>query len=335
MTARETYSKEELEAYFDRIGLPLSVRCFSVTGMPWEDQYEFLLQLQKHQLMRVPFENLTLHYSWHRVIDVRPDRLFEKIVLQPGRGGYCMENNSLFHTALISLGFDAYIVGARVYNKDTSRYGGLTHCLNIVALNGVRYAVDVCFGSRVPVLPLRLCHGEVQRHSAPGQMRVRYDNITQGLRVDQKLWIYEHRINEDAPWVPQYCFAELEFLPEDIRVMNLAPARSPSSFFTYKVLCVRFTSENELYSKDGDPAQYPKNHTLQETTAGEIDGALIIEGSTFKWRKKGEKQWERIFQSEDDRTECLKCYFGIELTREEKRAINGTVGEVLYQSSDC
>ncbi|VUC29775.1 unnamed protein product [Clonostachys rosea] len=304
--------------------------------MSSDAQFQFLALLQKHQLMHIPFENLTLHYSWHRVIDVAPDRLFDKIVRQQGRGGYCMENNSLFHTVLLSLGFRVYMVGARVYDKESSRYAGLTHCLNIVTIHDVRYAVDVCFGAKVPVLPLTLSHNQVQQHSRPGQMRARYDSIPQALSEDQRLWIYEHRIDDQAPWIPQYCFPDFELLPEDIRVLNFTPARSPSSFFTYKLVCVRFTSEDECYSSkqpSNDHQVAGHDQGAEPKTAGAIDGALIVDGHTFKWRKGGQKQWERTLTNEDERAEVLREYFSIHLTDEERRAIKGTAADLSQQRS--
>ncbi|KAK7211209.1 hypothetical protein V2G26_018387 [Clonostachys chloroleuca] len=250
MTERIVYNDEQLSCYFDRIRLPTSSRHFTIAGLASSTQLEVLTALQKHQLLYVPFENLALHYSWHRVIDLDPEHLYHKIVRASGGGGYCMENNTLFHVILRSLGYSAYMVGARPYDAAVSRYGGFTHCLNIVVINGVRYAIDVCFGSRVPVLPLQLHQGQVQPHSHPGQMRVRYDCIPQALCSDQKLWIYEHRKNEKAEWIPQYCFVDFEFLPDDINTINWASARSPSSFFTQRVVCVKFTAENEVYTPE-------------------------------------------------------------------------------------
>lgn len=58
---------------------------------------EYLSLLQKYNLVAVPFENLTLHYSPHRAVVIHPEALFQKIVGDNnGRGGYCMENNYLY-----------------------------------------------------------------------------------------------------------------------------------------------------------------------------------------------------------------------------------------------
>ena len=80
---------------------------------------EFLRILQIHQLSKVPFENLSIHYSAHHTVSLDADTLYEKIVGNArGRGGYCMENNCFFGTILRTLGFKVYSAGARVFESD-------------------------------------------------------------------------------------------------------------------------------------------------------------------------------------------------------------------------
>lgn len=186
MEAKQIYSKPQLQKYFERIGFPSSYQKLSATNLTTDEQLQFLFRLQQHQLATIPFENLTLHYSWHPVIDVNADRLYKKIVVKR-RGGYCMENNSFFHSVLFSLGFDAYMVAARVYDPGLAKYGGLTHCLNIVTVGGVRYAVDVCFGSRCPVRPLELRHEQIQTHSGIGDLRLNHSHIPQAHTARAKV----------------------------------------------------------------------------------------------------------------------------------------------------
>ncbi|KAH7117436.1 hypothetical protein EDB81DRAFT_848269 [Dactylonectria macrodidyma] len=230
MADRLRYDDPQLEEYFDRIALPASSRICDITGLAPDAQLQFLLRLQEQQLVNVPFENLTLHYSWHRVVDTNADHVL------------------------------------------ATSYGGLTHCLNIVTVRGEPYAVDVGFGSRCP-----------------------------------RVWIYEYRASDGVDWVPQHCFMDSEFLPEDICVMNLTPAQSPSSFFTYKVVCVMFTTGEADH--EGEVTSQGNN--------GAIDGILVIDGNTFK-----------VFKAEDERLEALTRYFGIVLTEENKRAISGTAGAI-------
>ncbi|EXL91693.1 arylamine N-acetyltransferase 3 [Fusarium oxysporum II5] len=318
MADRTRYSKSQLEKYYDRIAFPASDRQYDISNLSSEDQQSYLDTLTKQQILTVPFENLTLHYSWHRIVDVNADHLYDKIVNEK-RGGYCMENNTLFNTVLLSLGFHTYMVGSRVFNPDAGRFGGTSHCLSLVNIAGRTYAVDVGFGARNPTEPLEVEHERIHKGSSGFQMRLRHDIIAQNVS-NQKLWIYEYRSHDGGEWVPQWCFMDYEVLPEDIRVFNMSPSKSPSSFFTFKVVSVQFTSEKEDYS-DGN-ARNLKN------VGGVIDGAFIIDGNLFKYRKGGETRWEKTFKTEEERLEALWKYFGVELTKENERAIRGTAGAI-------
>jgi arylamine N-acetyltransferase len=80
-----------------------------------ETALSFLKVLERYQLTAVPFENLNLHYSVQRHISIDARKLFEKIVDNKSeRGGYCMENSTLFGTVLRSLGYQVTSVGGRV-----------------------------------------------------------------------------------------------------------------------------------------------------------------------------------------------------------------------------
>ncbi|KAL4729720.1 hypothetical protein ACLX1H_004143 [Fusarium chlamydosporum] len=318
MMERIQYSESQLETYYNRINYPDSERKSTITNLSSEAQLDFLFTLSRHQLLSVPFENLTLHYSWHKVIDVNADHLYNKIVNEK-RGGYCMENNSFFHTVLVTLGFEVYMVAARVFSPDVKRYGGITHCLNVVTIRGKSYAVDVGFGARTPTIPMELLDGKTFQRSDSGEMRLRHDTIPQYLSK-QKVWIYEFRSAADGEWIPQWCFIDHEVLPDDIRVMNMAPSKSPSSFFTFKVVAVQFTSKKEDFSK--------METRDSRHIGGDIDGSVFIDGNVMKYRKNGEVKMEKTFKNEDERLEALKKYFGIELAAENRRAIKGTAGAI-------
>lgn len=120
---RAALTRDQLSAYFDRIKLPSQHRNYHVADLKPEDALAHLHSLLKHQLAEIPFENLTLHYSHHRQISIHPEELFKKIVSDNnGRGGYCMENNTLFGALLHSVGFDVFSAGARVF--DDGRWSG-------------------------------------------------------------------------------------------------------------------------------------------------------------------------------------------------------------------
>lgn len=108
-----------MDQYFSRLKIAETQRKYDVAELDPEDAYRYLALLQKHQLVEVPFENLTLHYSPHRQVSLHPEELFKKIIGDNnGRGGYCMENNRLFGILLFTLGFKMYSAGARVFDDN-------------------------------------------------------------------------------------------------------------------------------------------------------------------------------------------------------------------------
>lgn len=320
MAKRHSFSEEDLALYFDRICVPESRRIYDVRSLGDEEKFAFLRLLQKHQLVKCPWENLTQHYSWHRVVTLRPSLLFDKIIRHPGRGGYCMEVNYFYHLMLYNLGFDVHLAGARIYKGD--RFGGWTHVVNIVTIDGQRYLLDGGFGGQGPPRPVKLEHGVVMPQIAPAQLRLMHQNIPQNLNSHQKVWIYQYRYNESGEWAPMYCFTDLEFTTEDIESMNFAPSMSRHTFFTHKVVASRFTTEKEV--DEGELPDSPDEATLE----GEIDGSMTINHDNLKWRRRGEKVVHFEFKTEDDRVRALKKYFGITLADEDREAIISTMAMI-------
>lgn len=318
MAQRQTYTHDQLDQYFDRVCLPKTKRIFDVSSLSDSEKLNFLNFLQKHQLVKVPWENLTQHYSWHRVVNVKPQHLFNKIVHSPGRGGYCMEANYFYHTVLLSLGFNVFMAGSRIYRAH-GEYGGWTHVVNLVNIAGTRYLLDGGFGPEGPSRPFPLNDGEVSGQIAPAQMRLLHESIPQNLDQSQKVWVTQHRYDESHDWKPIYCFVDFEFTPIDIEGMNFAPWLNKQTFFTHKVVAARFTTSKEL-DRDGNGPGSPDEETME----GEIDGSLTINQDVMKWRRGGEKVVEWKFNTEEDRLQALKRYFGIQLAKEDEEAIAGT-----------
>ncbi|XXH02043.1 hypothetical protein Hte_008408 [Hypoxylon texense] len=338
MAGRPRYSRSQLEQFFNRIALPESERLYSVASQSAGKKLDYLNLLLKHALVRIPFENLTQHYSWHRTVNVQPQHLFNKIVPQPSRrGGYCMENNSLFHTVLLSIGYDVFMAGARVYSKESDRYGGFSHCVNIVIIEGMHWMVDIGFGANGPTkaLPLLVAfRGYPHIEGTSSHTRLVREPIPQQVDQTQKVWIYQHRQQAESEWVPMYCFVDYEFLPEDIRGLNLSPWKSPSSWFRQKVVASRFTTAREAEGavRDADTGGPGSATDSAAISGGDLDGALILFEDTLKWRRGGSTKFEIKFENEAQRVDAIKRYFGIELDEEDREAIRGTVSEIKHQA---
>jgi arylamine N-acetyltransferase len=303
---RVTFTKDQLTKYFDRLKIPENQRQYDTSSLKDEDALKYLALLQKHQLAEVPFENLTLHYSVHRQISLHPEELFKKIIGDNnGRGGYCMENNCLFGTLLYTLGFSVYSGGARVY--DAGSWTGWSHMVNLVTIGAVKYHVDVGFGSDGPCVPMPLDRsGTIQRHISPAKARLQWRNIPGNTDPTQRLWVYEHCINDDAEWTIKYCYTELEFQPCDYNIMNYYTSTSHKTFFTRMIVV-----DKKLLDDEGDFA-----------------GSLILSGSSIKWRIHGVKEKEIEFQTEDDRLEALEKHFGIKFGEAERDGISGLASQI-------
>ena len=126
--ARPTYTPAQLLKFYARIQLPQSI-ITHITSPTFEPDLSTLATMQLYTVSSIPFECLSLHYSPSPKITISPDFLFQKMVDREdgregnGRGGYCMENNTLFGTVLRSIGYAAYPVGCRV-NSDTNEKEG-------------------------------------------------------------------------------------------------------------------------------------------------------------------------------------------------------------------
>ena len=179
--------------------------------------------------------------------------------------------------------------------------------VNIVTLaNGRKYMVDVGFGGNGPTQPLQLDSERFYvKNIAPADVRLVYDNIPENTNRSQKLWIYQHRIDAQSPWLPMYCFTELEFLPQDYETMNFQTSQSRTSWFTYKIVVIKMILEE-----------------------GEIVGTLMLVGGDLKRRIKGETEDLKACKTEEDRVQALEEWFGLKLGDDERAGIRGMVTEL-------
>lgn len=113
---------------------------------------ENLSVLQTQHLQTIAFENLDVIRKVPIYLNL--DNIYKKIVEQQ-RGGYCYELNGLFHSLLVALGYDAYLVSATVLRPNNEWAKADTHAAMIVHLDQP-YLVDVGFGAATPRVPVPL-----------------------------------------------------------------------------------------------------------------------------------------------------------------------------------
>jgi arylamine N-acetyltransferase len=177
--------------------------------------------------------------------------------------------------------------------------------VNLVTINSKKYQVDVGFGSNGPAHPYLLeQNGAIQPNVRPGSGRLVWKNIPGNTDPDQRLWVYQHRIKDDAEFRDIYCFTELEFLPQDYSIMNYYTSTNPKCWFTHQIVCVRHLVKND-----------------------ELIGTVIIQ-SGLKIREYGQTVKEEKFETEDDRLQALKEYFGIEFGPEDRDGITKLTSQI-------
>ncbi|CCF34326.1 N-acetyltransferase [Colletotrichum higginsianum] len=294
-----SYTEEQLDRYFQHINYPREKHA--------PDRLQLLTELQAHQLARVPFESLTLHYSKHRHISLDLEDLFVKVVVQ-GKGGYCMELNALFGAVLKGLGFKLTSVGGKI--KGDERFGGWSHMLNLVTVDGQRYMVDVGFGKGAAMVPVPLRRDSSPEFTtiAPLRGRLVYERLEQNTDAAQRMWVYYSTDSADGPFRQRNCFTEQEFFPEDFEVMNWAVMSRPTSYFVKTVLCMR---------------------TILNPDTMRAEGTVVLHKDEVK-RKIGDRvEVLETLKNEADRVRAIEKYFFIALTPAEQKAIRGMPQELL------
>ncbi|KAH7399184.1 arylamine N-acetyltransferase 1 [Phaeosphaeria sp. MPI-PUGE-AT-0046c] len=314
------YSASEIQDYFQRISLPqkyvdspiLSDKPLAATvqhGLP------LLQALIRYHICNVPFENLELHYSAHRVINLGVPDLYTKIVKQR-RGGRCMENNTFFGTVLRSLGFDVRNCGGRVSRamspypevrrNQATTYDGWNHMLNLVRFDNVWYVADVGMGAMGPNLSYPLEDGFETTSVAPRRIRLQRRAIAESYGThSNEMWCYDVCYNpvQDAEnkWTPVYCFTETEFLPQDYEIMSWFTSTNPRSFFTKYVTSTRM---------------------LKDDAGEEIIGSVTLFEGGIKQSIGLDRKVVKECTTEDERIAALKEIFDIDLTNDERNGIS-------------
>lgn len=138
-------------------------------------------------------------------------------------------------------------------------------------------------------------------------MRLVRESIPEAIDQTQKLWIYQVRYNADSKWLSMFCFADVEFLPQDFGVMNFSVSQARTSWFTQAFVCTRM-----VLDADGR----------------EIIGQYVLAGKEVKRRIRGQTEFLRVMQTEAERVKALAEYFDMHLRDSEIEAIRGLISEL-------
>ncbi|KAI0086889.1 hypothetical protein BDY19DRAFT_957182 [Irpex rosettiformis] len=177
------YTPLQIRQYLRRISWP------SELPSPSDDDHvpldfaanvENLSRLMYLHCTTFPAENTDIHYTAEHRMPVRPDELFERMVVKHG-GSYCFGQNGLFLGMLRGLGYRAYPVFGRVLVPSSSPYPSdprspipdfiytnQSHMLILVQpypqsnphLGNATFVVDISFAGLLgPIRPILLADG--------------------------------------------------------------------------------------------------------------------------------------------------------------------------------
>jgi N-hydroxyarylamine O-acetyltransferase len=212
----------EIEKYFERI--------------EYTDKavltIEVLKALQKSHLLRIPFENLDIHYKI--AIELNLERIFEKVVVRR-RGGFCYELNGLYHELLNSIGFNVKMISARVFDQKQQIFSPeFDHLAIIAKIDSTDYLVDVGFGE-FAFSPLKVELNTIQIDER-GSFRIeKYGDL-----------YYKVAKQVGDEWVPEYMFTLKKRDLSEFRDMCRYNQTSPLSHFTQNKFCSLATEKGRV-----------------------------------------------------------------------------------------
>ena len=183
--------------------------------------------LHRAHVDAIPFENLEIQMGGDVLLT--PDALEAKMVRRR-RGGYCFEQNSLFASALLSIGFAVETCEARVRQGSVGITRPRTHMVLTVRCEEREFLVDVGFGGDGLVEPLAI-DGTVH-----GQGGVPYRVATEKVQ----LCVLQRQVA--GRWEDLYAVLPDPVYPIDFEMANWFTSTHPRSPFVLNVTAQRITN---------------------------------------------------------------------------------------------
>jgi N-hydroxyarylamine O-acetyltransferase len=212
---KQTTDAIDLDAYFQRIG-------YSGNRTP---TLKTLQSIHQHHAQAIAFENLNPFLSQPVPLDL--NSLQQKLIHE-GRGGYCFEQNLLFRSVLIAVGFQVTNLAARVlWNLPEGTITPRSHMLLQVDIDGEKYIADVGFGGLTLTAPLSLTPGIEQSTPHEAFRLIATDHI----------YIMQAYIGQE--WKALYRFDLQEQQLPDYEVSNWYVCTHPNSLFVTTLIAAR------------------------------------------------------------------------------------------------
>ncbi|KAJ6263179.1 hypothetical protein Dda_1740 [Drechslerella dactyloides] len=323
--AAEDVMASRLAAFYSAYEIVEYLRfLFSVEEIPpvFPVSVDNLATILLRHISCVPFNNIEMHYSVHRMDPLCPRSVFDKVIRRE-RGGIHLELNSLFTTLLCSIGYNAWLVPARVAVEQTKpsngsrAFRGITHCVPLVEIADVLtgekqvYLADVASGGANILTPIPLEAATPEDDPYPGVLEESHRLVRvflPGVLRPELHWLLQHRTGDDAPWVDLYAFQEHEMTRNDFRAL------SRSSVERLSVLAENVIAARII--RDGDEAvgKYVLlNNQLK--TVKQADGVSADSTDPLT------AETVTLLVNETARAEALREFFWIDLDAAERDAI--------------
>jgi N-hydroxyarylamine O-acetyltransferase len=265
------HALDGLPSYFTRIGY----------SGPAEPTLAVLRELHLRHPAQIAFEGLDPFLR--RPVDIDPAAIEDKL-LQRRRGGYCYEQNALFHDVLANLGFSVVALGARVVWMTPGRDAPLTHRLTLVELAEGRFLADVGFGGQTPTAPLSLEPGLAQV-TPHGTYRVMRDG--EGFELQMRL---------PERWEAMYRFTLTPHTRADFEVGNWFTATHPRTRFVRNLVAARVVGQDRVNLFNASLAvRRPDGAVEQRMLAGAAELRDVLEGEMgLELPVPAEEIWARL-----------------------------------------
>ncbi|MDO8875457.1 MAG: arylamine N-acetyltransferase [Pseudolabrys sp.] len=219
----------------------------------------------------IAFENLDVLLG--RGVRLDADSLQAKLV-RAGRGGYCFEQNSLFHHALSALGFAVTAMTARIrYQVPDEVRTAKTHMLLRVDIDGVAWIADVGFGGNTMTGPLRL-DDPAEQATPHGAFRLVATG--NGYCAEAKL---------RGAWAPLYIFTLDPQHQPDLELGNWFTSTHPQSRFKRGLIAGRVMP----------------------------DGRFALNGRELAFHRLNAPSERRVLETESELRDALTGLFGLTL----------------------
>lgn len=214
------------QRYLKKIG-------FNRAFAPTLENLQALLTLH---VQNIPFGNLAPFLTAE--VSLNPEEIAHKL-LDQGREGYCLEQNTLTRIVLKELGFETFNLLGRVYyqNMKIETAPARTHLVTIVKIDQALYLFDPGFGGMTPAGVLSLNAINNVQQTALEDFRLIEVNNTDiptfaltGMKFMLQAYVKE-------TWINVYAFnPEQEVAESDLVVANWYVSTSPKSLFTQNLM---------------------------------------------------------------------------------------------------